>query len=115
MKLHNLKVPTEKVNFKQAVIQGIGQQRGLFFVEQFKPLNNIDEILTMDFVERSSHIIHHMLDGELTYETVNQLVTKAFNFDLAMIDINDDITCLELFHGQTLAFKDLVHDLWLSV
>jgi threonine synthase len=106
MKLHNLKVPTEEVSFKQAVIQGIGQQRGLFFVDQFTPLTNIDEILSMGFVERSSHIIHHMLDGELSFETINELVANAFNFDLPMVDVTQDLCCLELFHGQTLAFKD---------
>ena len=62
MKLHNLKIPTQQVSFKQAVIQGIGQERGLFFVNQFKPLENLDEILAMDFVDRSSHIIHHLID-----------------------------------------------------
>jgi threonine synthase len=106
MKLHNLKIPTQQVNFKQAVIQGIGKERGLFFVNQFKPLENLDELLGMDFVERSSHIIHHLIDGELTYDKVNEMVKEAFNFDVPIAKITDDISCLELFHGQTLAFKD---------
>lgn len=106
MKLHNLKIPTQQVNFKQAVIQGIGQDRGLFFVNQFKPLKNLDEILSMDFVERSSHIIHHLIDDEISYQQINDMVSKAFNFDVPMHDIADNVTCLELFHGQTLAFKD---------
>ncbi len=106
MKLHNLKVATQQVNFKQAVIQGIGQERGLFFVNQFKPLENLDEILAMDFVERSSHIIHHLIDGEIPFEEVNEMVSNAFNFEVPMVEVTDDITCLELFHGQTLAFKD---------
>lgn len=106
MKLYNLKIPTQQVNFKQAVIQGIGQERGLFFVNQFKPLENLDEILSMDFVERSSHIIHHLIDGELSYDKVHQMVSAAFNFDVPIAEITDDISCLELFHGQTLAFKD---------
>ena len=106
MKLHNLKIPTQQVNFKQAVIQGIGQERGLFFVNQFKPLDNLDEILGMDFVERSSHIIYHLIDGELPYEKVYEMVNIAFNFDVPIAEISDDISCLELFHGQTLAFKD---------
>jgi len=106
MKLHNLKIPTEQVNFKQAVIQGIGQERGLFFVNQFKPLTNLDEILEMEFVERSSHIIHHLIDGELSFEQVNNMVKAAFNFELPLVDVKENMTCLELFHGQTLAFKD---------
>ena len=106
MKLHNLKIPTEKVNFKQAVIQGIGQQRGLFFVNQFKKLDNLDEILSMNFVERSSHIIHHLIGGELPFEQVNEMVKTAFDFEVPMQEISDNVTCLELFHGHTLAFKD---------
>lgn len=106
MKLHNLKVLEQQVNFREAVIQGIGKQRGLFFVDSFQPLKNLDEILSMDFVERSSHIIHHMLDGELPFDSVNQMVKNAFNFDLPIVKVTEDISCLELFHGQTLAFKD---------
>jgi len=106
MKLHNLKIPTQQVSFKQAVIQGIGQERGLFFVNQFKPLENLDEILAMDFVDRSSHIIHHLIDGELPFEQVSEMVSKAFNFDVPLVEVTDNMTCLELFHGQTLAFKD---------
>lgn len=106
MKLHNLKIPSQKVNFKQAVIQGIGQQRGLFFVDSFKPLNNIDEILAMEFVERSAHIIHHLIDAELSLEKVKEMVTAAFNFPVKIKQLEQNVACLELFHGQTLAFKD---------
>jgi threonine synthase len=106
MKLHNLKIPEEQVSFKQAVVQGIGKEQGLFFSNQFKPLENLDEILSMDFIERSSHVIHHLIDAELSYQKVNEMVVNAFNFDLPIVDVSKDISCLELFHGQTLAFKD---------
>ncbi len=106
MKLHNLKLPSEKVNFKQAVIQGIGKQRGLFFVDSFKPLENIDELLSMDFVERSAHIIYHLIEAELTLDKVKAMVKAAFNFPIDIQQIEKNVACLELFHGQTLAFKD---------
>ena len=106
MKLHNLKIPSQKVNFKQAVIQGIGHKRGLFFVDYFKPLKNIDEILSMDFVERSAHVIYHLIDAELSLEKVRQMVVAAFNFPVEVKQIEKNVACLELFHGQTLAFKD---------
>ena len=106
MKLHNLKHPEQKVNFKQAVIEGIGKDRGLFFVENFKPMPNIDELLEMDFVTRSSHILHHLIDGELPLEQVTQMVERAFNFDVPIVEVENNVAGLELFHGQTLAFKD---------
>ena len=106
MKLHNLKIPTQVVDFEQAVIQGIGEDRGLFFVDQFKPLKDINEVLDMDFINRSSYIIHHLIEGELPYVQVYEMVKTAFDFKLPIVDIADNISCLELFHGQTLAFKD---------
>lgn len=106
MKLQNLKIPEQKVNFKQAVIQGIGKKRGLFFVKQFKPMKDIGQILDMDFVTRSSYVIHHLIDGELEYKQVKKMVTAAFNFDVPIKEISKNISSLELFHGQTLAFKD---------
>ncbi|MCF6288339.1 MAG: threonine synthase [Proteobacteria bacterium] len=106
MKLHNLKVPSQQVNFQQAVAQGIGQQRGLFFVNEFNQIDNLDELLTMDFVQRSSHIIHHLIDAEWSYSQVNAIVRKAFNFAVPVVEVDGNISCLELFHGPTLAFKD---------
>ena len=91
MKLYNLKIATQQVDFKQAVIEGIGQDRGLFFVNEFKPLENLDAILGMDFVERSSHIIHHLIDGELPYQKVNDMVKSAFDFDVPMHKITDNV------------------------
>ena len=106
MKLHNLKHPEQKVNFKQAVIEGIGKDRGLFFIDNFKPMSNIDELLEMDFVTRSSCIIHHLIEGELPFKKVNEMVKAAFNFDIPVVKVENNVACLELFHGQTLAFKD---------
>jgi threonine synthase len=106
MKLHNLKIPQQQLNFKQAVIQGIGRDRGLFFVEKFEKLANIDEILSMDFITRSSHIIHHLIENELPFQQVFEMVNKAFNFPIEIKTLENNTASLELFHGQTLAFKD---------
>ena len=56
MKLYNLKDHNEQVSFSQAVKQGLGSQQGLFFpleLPEFE-LTDIDEMLEMDFVSRSS-------------------------------------------------------------
>jgi threonine synthase len=106
MKLHNLKLASQTVDFEQAVIQGIGENRGLFFVDEFQALADIDRVLEMDFVQRSSHIIHHLIEGELSFKQVHEMVKTAFNFEVPIVPIDKNIACLELFHGQTLAFKD---------
>ena len=106
MLLHNLKDSSEQVSFVQAVKTGLGRNQGVFFPDSLAPLTNVDELLEMDFVTRSSHILKHLIGDELTAEQVSGLVERAFNFDLELVEVEKNIYCLELFHGPTLAFKD---------
>ncbi|MEH8020149.1 threonine synthase [Rheinheimera metallidurans] len=105
MQLTNLKVSNEQVNFLQAVRQGLGQQQGLFFPTHWPKLD-INGLLAMPLVERSSAILHALIGDELTAAEIKQMVTMAFTFIAPLVPVSDDISCLELFHGPTLAFKD---------
>ncbi|MCG9739484.1 threonine synthase [Shewanella insulae] len=106
MELYNLKHPSQKVSFTQAVKLGLGKDRGLFFPFSIPRLDNIDALLAMDFVERSKAILGAWLADELGQEQVDSLVERAFNFELPLTKADDRRFCLELFHGPTLAFKD---------
>jgi threonine synthase len=105
MLLTNIKVPTEQVSFLQAVRQGLGQQQGLFFPTSWPKLD-IDRLLDMSLVERSSIILHALIGDELSLVDVKQMVASAFTFPAPLVPVVADISCLELFHGPTLAFKD---------
>ena len=106
MELYNLKHPSQKVSFTQAVKLGLGRDRGLFFPVTIPRLDNVDALLAMDFVERSKAILGAWLADELGQELVDSLVERAFNFELPLSKADDKRYCLELFHGPTLAFKD---------
>ena len=106
MLLHNLKDSSEQVSFVQAVKTGLGRNQGVFFPDSLAPLDNVDELLEMDFVTRSGRILKHLIGDELTAEQVSGLVKRAFNFELELVEVEKNIYCLELFHGPTLAFKD---------
>ncbi|QYK00620.1 threonine synthase [Shewanella psychrotolerans] len=106
MELYNLKHPSQKVSFTEAVKLGLGQDRGLFFPTLIPVLDNVDALLAMPFVERSKHIMGAWLAQELGQELVDKLVENAFNFELPLVKADDKRYCLELFHGPTLAFKD---------
>ena len=54
MQLFNLKDHNEAVSFAQAVVKGIGHDQGLFFPDHIEPLANIDELLNLPLVERST-------------------------------------------------------------
>ncbi|WP_455915991.1 threonine synthase [Pantoea agglomerans] len=108
MKLYNLKDHNEQVSFSQAVKQGLGKQQGLFFpleLPEFE-LTDIDEMLEMDFVTRSSKILSAFIGDEIEPHQLHQRLKTAFSFPAPVQKVTDDIAALELFHGPTLAFKD---------
>ncbi|MFC4655207.1 MULTISPECIES: threonine synthase [Rheinheimera] len=105
MQLSNIKVPSQQVSFLQAVRIGLGEQQGLFFPTQWPQLD-VPRLLDMSFVERSSHILASLIGDELTAAEVQQMVEAAFAFPAPLAPVTDDVACLELFHGPTLAFKD---------
>lgn len=108
MKLYNLKDHNEQVSFAQAVKQGLGKGQGLFFPLDLPEFNQlqIDELLKLDFVERSARILSAYIGDELSAEEVQRRVAAAFQFPAPVVKVEDDISVLELFHGPTLAFKD---------
>ncbi|KQN58056.1 threonine synthase [Erwinia sp. E602] len=108
MKLYNLKDHNEQVSFAQAVKQGLGKQQGLFFpleLPEFE-LTDIDALLEMDFVTRSSKILSAFIGDEIAAHQLNERVKTAFTFPAPVVSVTDDVAALELFHGPTLAFKD---------
>lgn len=105
MLLTNIKVASEQVSFLQAVRQGLGQQQGLFFPTSWPKLD-IDALLALPLVERSVVILQALIGDELSTEQLHAMVSQAFNFSAPLAEVTDDISCLELFHGPTLAFKD---------
>ncbi|WP_029684571.1 threonine synthase [Tatumella saanichensis] len=108
MKLYNLKDHNEQVSFTQAVKQGLGSQQGLFFPHELPAfeLTEIDQLLEMDFVSRSSKILSAFIGDEIPEQELAARVKAAFAFPAPVKTVSEDMACLELFHGPTLAFKD---------
>lgn len=106
MNLYNIKHPEEQVNFAQAVRQGLGKDQGLFFPENIPHLSNIDELLALPLVERSQKILGALIGNEIPQAQLEQMVRNAFTFPAPVVNVEDNIYALELFHGPTLAFKD---------
>ena len=106
MKLVNLKDASDAVSFSEAVKKGLGKHQGLYFPTDIIPFDNIDDVLAMPFVERSIHVLKHLIGDELPEALLSSIVTTAFQFGAPLAKVSDQIHCLELFHGPTLAFKD---------
>ncbi|CAR40243.1 threonine synthase [Proteus mirabilis] len=108
MKLYNLKDNQEQVSFAQAVKQGLGKQQGLFFPKDLPSFSQaeIDALLKLDFATRSSRILSAFIGDEIPADVLAKRVNTAFAFPAPVTQVEEDISCLELFHGPTLAFKD---------
>lgn len=106
MNLYNIKHPEEQVNFAQAVRQGLGKDQGLFFPQNIPHLSNIDELLALPLVERSQKILGALIGEEIPQAQLEQMVRNAFTFPAPVVQVENNIYALELFHGPTLAFKD---------
>jgi threonine synthase len=106
MNLLNIKHPAEQVNFREAVLRGLGSGQGLFFPERFSRLPDVEDLLQEDFVPRSAAILGHLIGDEIETATLQRMVDSAFDFPLAVPALDERIRALELFHGPSLAFKD---------
>ncbi|MDN4501711.1 threonine synthase [Alteromonadaceae bacterium BrNp21-10] len=106
MELFNLKETSQRVNFAEALQKGLGNNQGLFFPAEIPKFDDIDALLDMDLVTRSSTILKRVIGDELSEQDIQNIVSKAFTFPAPLAKVDDNTYCLELFHGPTLAFKD---------
>lgn len=106
MQLINIKHPDERVSFKEAVLRGLGRDQGLYFPEEFIPLEDVESLLKQAFVPRSTAILKQLTQGEVPEATLQAMVTSAFDFPIETRALDERIAALELFHGPSLAFKD---------
>ena len=106
MELFNLKDPSDKASFSQAVKKGLGKNQGLYFPREIAHFEDIDGILAMPFVPRSVEILSRLIGDEIPRKVLSGIVERAFAFDAPLVKVSDNVYCLELFHGPTLAFKD---------
>ena len=106
MQLFNLKDNSDTVNFCEAVQKGLGKHQGLYFPDKIAPLDNIEDVLQLSFPERSALILRHLIGDDIPEQALKDIVQQAFAFGAPLAHVTEQIYCLELFHGPTLAFKD---------
>jgi len=104
--LHN-KAP--KVSFSEAVIKGLAPDKGLYFPESITPLPKsfFDNIENLDTIEIGFQTIKQFVGDEIPETELRDILTDVLSFDFPVIDITKNIGTLELFHGPTMAFKDV--------
>ena len=109
MKYYSLNSPGTFVDFREATIRGQAPDKGLYFPEeipQFPPdfLRNLKNPRREEIAFR---IIQPYVGDTLPESELRRIVAETINFDFPLVPITPDIWSLELFHGPTLAFKDV--------
>ncbi len=109
MKYYSTNHKTPDVDLKTAVTQGLALDRGLFMPEQIKPMPGefFSRIGTMSFVELSLKVAERFFGDDIPGSVLKQIVSDTLTFDTPLVKVEDNIYSLELFHGPTLAFKDV--------
>lgn len=92
-----------------AVVKGLASDKGLFMPEKIKPLPQefFDNIQDMTFQEIAFEVANAFFGEDIERETLRKIVYDTLSFDAPAVKVDDNIYSLELFHGPTLAFKDV--------
>ena len=109
MDYYSLHHKSPKTSFKNAVMQGLAKDRGIYFPENITPLSkdfitNINEYTNHEIAYEA---IKQFVGDEIPTKKLKEIIKETISFDFPLVKVNDNIASLELFHGPTMAFKDV--------
>ena len=109
MKYLSLNYKAKNVGFLDAVRNGLAPDRGLYFPSVIPTIKKkfIDDINQYSDKAIAFHVIQHFVGSDIPKRILKKIVDDTLNFDFPIVEITDNIATLELFHGPTLAFKDV--------
>ncbi|MCG9792370.1 threonine synthase [Flavobacterium algicola] len=109
MKYYSLNHNAPNVSFEEAVIKGLASDKGLYFPESIKPLPKgfFENIENLSNEEIAFAAIEQFVGDEIPKEKLKEIITETLCFDFPVVPVEKGIYSLELFHGPTMAFKDV--------
>ncbi|MFO8234981.1 MAG: threonine synthase [Bacteroidales bacterium] len=109
MQFYNIEDRKEEKTFRQAVLQSSGRKRGLFFPVSIPQLSEtrMNKLDSLSLPELAAEVLIDYLDEDFTKEQIMQMCKAVFNFQIPLVKIEESLYSLELFHGPSLAFKDI--------
>jgi threonine synthase len=109
MKYYSTNGKAPVADLKKAVVKGLAEDRGLYMPERIKPLPKefFDTIETKSFQEIAYTVADAFFGEDVEAEALKKIVYDTLSFDCPVVKVKDNIYTLELFHGPTLAFKDV--------
>ncbi|HRU62951.1 MAG TPA: threonine synthase, partial [Paludibacteraceae bacterium] len=109
MKYYSTNKIVKNITLQEAVVKGLADDKGLFMPEEIKklPSSFFDTMMNMSLQEISFIVADAFFGDDIDSRALKKIVDDTLNFDIPLIPVEDYIYSLELFHGPTLAFKDV--------
>ncbi len=99
----------ELVSFKEAIFKGLPEDNGLYMPEEIPalPASFFEDIQSLSLQEIGYEVLSPFVGNEIPKEELKAIVNDTLSFDIPLVRIKENTYSLELFHGPTLAFKDV--------
>ncbi|MFZ5939796.1 MAG: threonine synthase [Bacteroidota bacterium] len=109
MKYYSTNNRDYRVSLREAVVMGLAPDKGLFMPERFPVLTRqeLESLRGMGFAETALLLSERLFGEDIPEQALKDIVEGALQFDIPVKEIKENIYCVELFHGPTLAFKDV--------
>ena len=109
MKYYSTNRQAPEASLEEAVVKGLASDKGLFMPRTIQPLPQsfFDTIESLSFQEIAYRVADVFFGEDVPADTLKQIVYDTLSFDVPLVKVTDSIYSLELFHGPTLAFKDV--------
>lgn len=108
MKFYSTNNPSHQVSFKEAVFNSMPQDKGLYMPVFIPRLDDefISNLDSYSLPEIAFHVAKNLLEGDIPDDDLKSIIEDAINFYAPVVELEDNVYVLELFHGPSLAFKD---------
>lgn len=109
MKYYSTNGNSPLATLEEAVVRGLAPDKGLYMPERIKTLPKafFDNIQDMTFQDIAYNVASAFFGEDVDGDALQEIVYDTLSFDCPVVKVNDNIYSLELFHGPTLAFKDV--------
>ena len=100
---------TNETTFKEAVIKGLAADGGLFYPAEIPvlPKGFFDTLKDQKLDRLGYELIKFYAEGSIENDCLRKLMKEALNFEIPLVEVEENTYSLELFHGPTMAFKDI--------
>lgn len=109
MKYYSTNKQAPSASLEEAVVKGLAGDKGLYMPERINRLDKdvIDNLKNMSFHEIACVVARSFFGEDIEPDVLDGIVKETLSFETPVVHVNDNIYSLELFHGPTLAFKDV--------